>query len=227
MNRSIFYLNKYYRCVLELAERLRHHGVDVIYDKWELKEGQDKYKFMEKCVNDPEIKKVLIICYKTYTEKANTRTGGVGEETAIISPEIYKNVTQEKFIPIIAEKDENGEPYMPAYIKSRIYIDLSDLNTYEKEYKKLLRNIYEKPEFRKPKLGKKPEWLDDNTTDFFPLKDLIRQINLSHTDNKRKNIISKFKTSYIEALKEYYKKNITPEQAYETFLNTITIRDIF
>ena len=41
--------------VLELAQRLVSHGVDVVLDKWDLKEGQDKYAFMERCVNDPEI----------------------------------------------------------------------------------------------------------------------------------------------------------------------------
>ena len=34
--------------VLELAQRLVSHGVDVVLDKWDLKEGQDKYAFMER-----------------------------------------------------------------------------------------------------------------------------------------------------------------------------------
>lgn len=213
--------------VLELAQRLVSHGVDVVLDKWDLKEGQDKYAFMERCVNDPEIKKVLIICDKVYTQKANDRTGGVGDETVIISSEIYGNMKQEKFIPIIAEKDDDGKPYVPAYIKTRIYIDLSDVDTYETEYEKLLRNIYEKPQFTKPKLGKRPEWLDEEKTNFFPLKDLLRQIQGSNTDNKRKNCISRFQTAYIDALKEYFEKGVKPERVYEIFLNTKPVRDIF
>lgn len=130
--------------VLELAQRLVSHGVEVVLDKWDLKEGQDKYAFMERCVNDSEITKVLIVCDKEYAQKANDRTGGVGDETVIISSEIYGNMKQEKFIPIIAERDEEGQPYVPTYIKTRIYIDLSDTETYEVEYEKLLRNIYEK-----------------------------------------------------------------------------------
>ena len=117
--------------VMELAQRLVSHGVDVVLDKWDLKEGQDKYEFMERCVNDSEITKVLIICDKSYAQKANDRTGGVGDETVIISSEIYGNMKQEKFIPIITEKDKDGIPYVPQYIKTRIYIDLSDQNTYE------------------------------------------------------------------------------------------------
>ena len=60
--------------VLDLANRLVSHGVDVVLDKWDLKEGNDKYKFMERCVNDPSITKVLIICDKAYAQKANDRT---------------------------------------------------------------------------------------------------------------------------------------------------------
>ncbi|MDE6530668.1 MAG: toll/interleukin-1 receptor domain-containing protein, partial [Lachnospiraceae bacterium] len=200
--------------VLELAQRLVSQGVDVVLDKWDLKEGQDKYAFMERCVNDPEITKVLIICDKAYAQKADDRSGGVGDETVIISSEIYGNMKQEKFIPVIAEKDEEGKPYTPTYIKTRIYIDLSNQDTYEMEYEKLLRNIYEKPQFIKPKLGKKPEWLDEEKTNFFPLKDLIRQIRGSNTDNKRKNCISRFQTAYIEILKEYFKKGSEPERIY-------------
>ena len=36
--------------VLELANRLVFHGVDVVLDKWDLKEGNDKYEFMETSV---------------------------------------------------------------------------------------------------------------------------------------------------------------------------------
>lgn len=213
--------------VLELAKRLVAHGVDVVLDKWDLKEGQDKYAFMERCVSDPEITKVLIVCDKIYSQKANNRTGGVGDETVIISSEVYGNMKQEKFIPVIAEKDENGQPYVPAYIKSRIYIDLSNESIYGEEYDKLLRNIYEKPQYVKPKLGNRPEWLDEEKTDFFLVEDLIRQIRRSDNAGKRKSCVSKFQTAYIDALKSYYEKSVKPERVYELFLNTKVIRDIF
>lgn len=213
--------------VLELAQRLYSHGVEVVLDKWDLKEGQDKYVFMERCVSDPTITKVLIICDKAYAQKANDRTGGVGDETVIISSEMYGNAKQEKFIPIIVERDEEGKEYVPTYIKTRIYIDLSDPEKYEKEYEKLLRNIYERPQNVKPQLGKMPEWLDEDKTDFFPVKDLIRQIRGSNTENKRKNCILRFQEAYIEALKSYYICNVKPEEAYNNFLNSKPIRDIY
>src|SRR6266849_537201 len=82
--------------VLELAKRLVSHGIDVILDVWHLKPGQDKYVFMERMVTDPQVKRVLIICNRSYQEKADGRTGGVGTESQIISPEVYGKVDQEK-----------------------------------------------------------------------------------------------------------------------------------
>ena len=46
--------------VLKLATELREVGVDVILDKWDLKERHDAIAFMEKIVTDPEIKKVIL-----------------------------------------------------------------------------------------------------------------------------------------------------------------------
>ena len=43
--------------VRELAERLMSDGTNVVLDQWDLKEGQDKYAFMEKMENDKEVSK--------------------------------------------------------------------------------------------------------------------------------------------------------------------------
>ncbi len=43
--------------VLNLAMELRESGVDVILDKWDLKEGHDAFAFMEKMVSDKNAKK--------------------------------------------------------------------------------------------------------------------------------------------------------------------------
>jgi len=145
--------------VLNLAKRLISDGVDVKIDQWDLKEGQDKYKFMENMVLDSKINKVLIICDKKYAEKANKRIGGVGSETQIITPEIYNDVDQTKFIPIIFERDENGNELTPAYLKTRIYFDLSSIESYDSEYEKLLRAIYGRPENEKPPIGSPPTFI--------------------------------------------------------------------
>lgn len=145
--------------VLHLSKRLRQDSIDVKIDRWDLKEGQDKYQFMEQMVNDESIEKVLLICDKIYMEKANGKKGGVGDETQIISPEIYQDVKQTKFIPIIFEKDEMGKPYLPTFIKGRIYIDLSAPDIEEEEYERLLRTIFDRPKNEREPLGTPPSYL--------------------------------------------------------------------
>ncbi len=89
--------------VLDLATQLRENGVDVTIDKWDLKEGHDAIAFMERMVTDPEITKVIVILDRVYAEKANSRKGGVGAETQIISPELYQKTDQSKFVGVISE----------------------------------------------------------------------------------------------------------------------------
>lgn len=144
--------------VQRLAERLMQDGVNVKLDVWDLKHGHDKYVFMEQMVKDPDIKKVLVICNEDYARKADDRTGGVGTESTIMSSDIYSLAEQTKFIPILVEK-KNGEPCLPTFLKSRMYIDMSSNDIYELGYDQLLRDIYEKPLLRKPALGKMPSYL--------------------------------------------------------------------
>lgn len=107
--------------VMQLATELRDSFVDVILDKWDLKEGHDAVAFMEKMVTDETIKKVIMISDKTYAEKADGRQGGVGTETQIISKKVYEEQNQGKFVAVLPEKDENGKAYLPTYYSSRIY----------------------------------------------------------------------------------------------------------
>ena len=123
-----------------LVKRLEKDGIQVVIDSKDLKLGHDKYAFMERIVNDKTIKKVLIVCNKMYKEKADERSGGVGDESAIITPQVCGNVNQEKFIPVVNEHDEEGKPYLPNYLASRMYVDLTE---FERGYRQLLDNIME------------------------------------------------------------------------------------
>ena len=146
--------------VQQLAKRLMSDGVDVTVDVWSLKDGQDKYVFMEKMVTDPDINKVLIICNKDYAEKADGRKGGVGTESTIMSDEIYSKADQTKFLPVVFEKGNDGMIYKPHFLKSRIHIDMSSDDSYEMGYEQLLRDIFDKPLIKKPALGTMPAFLE-------------------------------------------------------------------
>ena len=162
--------------VQRLAERLFSDGVHCVMDIYDLKDGHDKYKFMEQMVNDPSVKKVLLICNKEYAEKANSREGGVGIESTIVSEEIYTNAEQTKFIPIVFEYGEDGKPYVPTFVKSRIFIDLSNDDKYEAGYDQLLRDIYDKPLHKRPILGTMPTYLKEDKPAFLPTAHKVETI---------------------------------------------------
>jgi hypothetical protein len=107
------------------AEQLVADGIDVVLDIYDLKEGHDKYAFMERMVTDESVTHVLMICDQKYSEKADARKSGVGTESQIISQEVYEKAEQLKFIPIVCEFDESGNPYLPTFLKSRIWINFS------------------------------------------------------------------------------------------------------
>ncbi|EIE01213.1 SEFIR domain-containing protein [Leptospira licerasiae] len=150
--------------VLNLATELVNSGVQVILDKWDLKEGNDSIAFMESMVTDPSIQKVILVCDRVYSEKANERKGGVGTEAQIISGEIYRKADQGKFVAVVVEKDQDGNAFLPAYYKNRIYIDLSYSSDYTNGFTQLLRWLYNKPLYQKPEIGKPPKFVSNETS---------------------------------------------------------------
>ena len=107
--------------VLAFAAKLVDDGVDVVIDKWDMSEGNDTYSFMERCANDSSITNVIMLIDPTYAKKADAHTGGVGTETQIISAKVYQEVDQNKFIPVVFERDENGNVCKPTYLQGRLH----------------------------------------------------------------------------------------------------------
>lgn len=196
---------KHENWVYELATKLMHSGIDVAFDKWSLKEGQDKYAFMESMVNDLSVDKVLVICDKGYKEKADKRKGGVGTETQIITAELYGKVHETKFIPIIAEHDENFESCMPTFIKSRIGIDLSNPETFEDEFENLLRAIVERPKNRKPTLGKLPSFLFEDEVSTYKTKTSVAMFKNNIFKNSKQALLlsSDFFENFMEIFSSF------------------------
>jgi len=207
--------------VLNLATELREAGVDVILDKWDLKEGHDAFAFMEKMVTDPEIQKVAIICDRVYMERADGRSGGVGTETQIISPEIYEKEDQNKFVAIVAERDENGIAYLPTYYKSRIYIDLSDNDFYATNFEQLLRWVYDKPLYIKPKIGKKPSFLSESNQIHLGTTAKYKRALNAIRNNKEytKGALDEYFQTFVENLEEFRISNVDGEFDEEVIEN--------
>ena len=148
--------------VLSFANDLMNCGIDVELDRWSLREGFDSYAFMEQSVNDPTITNVIMLLDPIYAKKANARTGGVGTETQIISPEIYNNTKQEKFIPVVFERDEDGSVAKPSFLNGLLHFDLTNEETYDREFVRLVKRLYGHEVIKKPDLGSRPAWVDQD-----------------------------------------------------------------
>lgn len=200
---------EYKNRVLAIAKLLISDGIDVVIDVWDLKIGSDKYYFMEQSIEDPSINNILVFSDMVYAVKANNREGGVGDETVIITPELYSRNCKGRFIPIVMEKDAGGNPYLPIYMRSLMYIDFSDENIFRKEYEKLLKILYKDNSLNKPALGSKPDWINRTGKDCFEMKSWLT-MNCSR-EEAYKDIIEPFKAFY----KKEYKENKLDNGKYD------------
>lgn len=180
------------------AERLVNDGVEVVLDQWDLSEGQDKNAFMEKMVTDKSVSHVLIFSDREYAQKADNRKAGVDTESQIISQEVYDKVDQKKFIPIVCERDENGEPYLPVFLKSRIWIDFSSLESQNENWERLLRVLYGRPIHEKPTLGKAPSYIT-NDSERPSLPTIGKYNSLHNALVNRKPTVALFRNDFIDA----------------------------
>ena len=212
--------------VVNLATRLMSNGVEVILDKWDLREGHDIHRFMESMVHkDDAVDKVLIICDRGYKEKADSRSGGVGIESQIITPQIYKDVHQEKFIPIIAERDDNGNHFIPHYIASRLFVDLSSFENFEENYETLLRSIFNKPMYKKPTLGNPPSFLIDEDAPKYFTTPIVNQMKISSEKfpHKMRYLWSEFEKNLFITLETFQINDVAPENLEEVIVEKIQL----
>ncbi len=214
--------------VVNLGKRLMADTVDVVLDRWSLKDGHDIHSFMEEMVKSKDIFRVLIICDKKYKEKSDDREGGVGTETQIISPNLYSNEKQEKFIPLLLERDENGKEFLPIYLSGRKYIDFSQEENFEDSYEELLRNILEVPSISKPKLGTKPPiYITENRVDLSETNSQIRMIQnqIKHTQTFSEKYGNNFLDTFKDKLWEFKLKNSINDLVTYGEILTETLKD--
>ena len=183
--------------VKEWADRLIGDGVEVIIDIYDLREGNDKYAFMEKMVTDPTITHVLVICDQSYAEKANNREAGVGTESEIISDEVYDK-EQSKFIPIACKFDENGKPTLPVFMSAKKWIDFSSFEAANKNWEQLVRLLFGKPQHTKPKMGNAPTYITSEVP--IPTNAVSAKFNsLRQAITENKGNLQHYRNDFIDA----------------------------
>lgn len=193
--------------VLLIATRLRQSGVDVILDKWDLREGHDSISFMERMVTDPSVTHVLMISDATYAEKADGRDGGVGTETSIISASVYKAQDQRKFVVAIPPRRNGEGAKVPAYYSGRIYIDLGNDETFAEQFEQLLRWVFDKPLHVRPEIGSRPSFLDSPVAHSLGTE-LLRQ--------NAEDALRAGRANAIHALEDYFEKYASGLSVFRT-----------
>lgn len=142
--------------VTDLARRLRANGVDVHLDRWDVGLGHDLYLFMERYA-DPSAR-VLVVLSDDYGPKADRRaeqTSGVGTETTIVTPTVYRDLGGNRVIPVIPGSGTvSDEPVVPTYLVGRNWIDFR--HDHETAYERLLRDLHGVPIEAAPSLGANP-----------------------------------------------------------------------
>lgn len=137
--------------VLELGTKLRAAGVDALLDQWELGPGSDLAVFMER--NLSKAGRVLMVCTEKYVAKANAGVGGVGYEKMIVTADLMKNIDSNKVIPLIRQA---GTHEVPAFLKTKIFLDFSRQDQFEFSFDELVRSLHNAPLFKKPPIGSAP-----------------------------------------------------------------------
>lgn len=209
--------------IQSIAQRLAADGADVEMDLWSVREGHDLNAFMERMTTDGTVMKVLIFSNRSYAEKADARSRGVGVEAQILSPEIYGKVQQEKFIPIVCEYDDAGRAYLPTFLKSRLYIDFSSAELEAENYERLLRRIFDKPEHTKPAIGKPPTFITSDTVEPNPLAAKLRSYRdaLLGGKNNTRFILEDFIERFIEILSTHRIRDDGKEPFDETLIRSL------
>ena len=144
--------DKHSAWVETLAGYLRQHGVDVIFDKWDLHLGKDLRFFMEYGLS--KSRKVICVCSEAYVSKFNAGIGGVGYESNIITQDLLRNATMEYVLPIV--RNNYSSTPTPIALGTKFYIDFSDESQFWEKYRTLLETIYERTRNKIPQLGPNP-----------------------------------------------------------------------
>jgi hypothetical protein len=133
---------------------LRGRAVDARMDVYELAYGDKVDAFMESFVRDCD--HVAAICTPGYAERAARDLGGVGYEKQLIRRFMADSGPEHKVIPILRA---GGDAAIPAYMGSRLYVDLRSDEFAEDVLDELATVLYGAQVHKAPPVAELPPWL--------------------------------------------------------------------
>lgn len=218
--------------VRSLATNLQDNGIHIYLDQWDIYLGKDLPKYMETSIRESDF--VLLVCTPNFAQKANKGLGGVGYEKSIVTGEIFENESSDKkFIPIL--KNGTIKESLPSYLQSKAYIDFRSNKKFDSNLKTLLRHFFKSPKYKRPPLGKKPNFSESNEQTMDEEFDVNKILSC---ENRKNNLIQNGKdilflnskstsgpaecTIYANTVNRFY------EKAYklETYITSITLAEL-
>ena len=149
------------------------------------------------------------------------------QKTQIISPEVYNKVRQEKFLPVVFERGENGEIPKPQYLKTMLHFDLSQDEKYDLEYQRLVKRLYGIEIVEKPELGKKPSWIEEKSSITTKTRTRYEILKQQKSDNVKKdefrNFLFAIKEKIVNFSKDKLGNSISAEEYIELYSETKSI----
>jgi TIR domain len=130
--------DEHLRWVRRLADRLKTDGVDVRLDQWFASPGQQLPAFMETAVRESDF--VIVVCTPSYRHASNSRIGGVGYESQVLTAELLTGQDDGKVVPVLRRGE--WREAAPSWLLGKWYVDLRGEALSEARYGILLRTLY-------------------------------------------------------------------------------------
>lgn len=141
--------------VKEIAAFLRGNGIDARLDVWYLRPGMDLPQWMSNELDLAD--RVLIVCNKEYSDRADGRIGGVGWEIRLVQGDLLQTqqANPKKYIPIICDGFEDDA--IPKFLQGTysIFWSTSEENQLRNNLLRELYNAYEEA----PPIGSPPRFV--------------------------------------------------------------------
>ena len=142
--------------VLQLANQLRHRGIDAELDQYQTQPSQGWPRWCEEQLRPGNADFVLVICTRTYLERVEGKAqadGGRGvywEGSAMYNC-LYDAKGNERFLPVLF--DDVPEDVIPVPLRGYSRYRIREFDLADGGYEDLYRTLTHQPPAEKPELG--------------------------------------------------------------------------
>ena len=142
--------------VLDLAQRLLDHGVDVVLDQFETRPPSGWPRWCEEQLRPECADFVLVVCTPTYLDRVEGKVPadegrGVYWEGSVLYSYLYDEKANRRFIPILLEGHD--ESSVPRPLKTTTHYRLAAFDLQDAGYRALYRELTAQPAVVKRELG--------------------------------------------------------------------------